>query len=223
MMKEVKPVAVETREEIFSLTGREVKLLVVKDIEALVTNPDDEDNIPYWADIWPASRIMASYIWEEMEFAGAEVLELGSGLGLPGIVAGLKGAKVTFSDYKEDALEITLYNAGKNGVKDADTYLGDWRDFRLAKKFDWILGSDILYNPRLNPFAEKILLDNLKREGSLLITHARRPSTYEALERLKAAGNFGEEVREVAITLEDDYYPNYMISLHRLQRKEKYV
>ncbi|UNC93442.1 class I SAM-dependent methyltransferase [Candidatus Contubernalis alkaliaceticus] len=222
-MKEVKPVAVETREEIFSLSGRDVRLLVVKDIEALVTNPDDEDNIPYWADIWPASRIMASYIWEEMEFQGEEVLELGAGLGLPGIVAGLKGAEVTFSDYKQDALEITLINAENNGVKGAETYLGDWRDFRLDKKFDWILASDILYNPRLNPFAEKILLANLKEKGSLLVSHARRPSTYEALERLKHLGGFQEEVREVAITLEDEYYPNYMISLHRLQRKEKHV
>lgn len=215
--------AVETREEIFSLSGRDIKLLVVKDIEALVTNPDDEDNIPYWADIWPASRIMASYIWDEMEFQGEEILELGAGLGLPGIVAGLKGAEVTFSDYKEDALEITLINAENNGVKGAKTYNGDWRDFGLDKKYDWILASDILYNPRLNPFAEKILLANLKEEGSLLVSHARRPSTYEALERLKIAGNFSEDFREVAITLEDEYYPNYMISLHRLQRKEKHV
>ncbi|RQD76135.1 MAG: methyltransferase domain-containing protein [Candidatus Syntrophonatronum acetioxidans] len=209
---------IETKEEVFYLPGREIRLLVVKDIEALVTNPDDEDNIPYWADIWPAARPMAWHIWDHMDFQGAEVMELGAGLGLPGIVAGLKGARVTFSDYKEEALEMTVVNARANGVEEVETYLGDWRDFKLDKKFDWILGSDILYNPRLNPYAEEILLTNLKEKGNLLLSHARRPVTYQALERLKDKGGFREEVKVIPVTIEDPYYPNYLVSLHHLHR-----
>ncbi len=223
--------SIETKEVIFELPAwgsmaqesgtkaREIKIMVVKDIEALVTNPDDEDNIPYWADIWPAARPMSQYIWEHIDFNGAEVMELGAGVGLPGIVAGLKGGKVTFSDYKKEALEVILFNAKANGVENVDTYLGDWRNFTMENKFDWILGSDILYNPRLNPYAEKILLDNLKEDGHLLISHARRPVTYEALERLKKAGSFKEKVNTFSVTIEDPYFPNYLISLHHLFRK----
>ncbi|PKM83540.1 MAG: methyltransferase [Firmicutes bacterium HGW-Firmicutes-13] len=210
--------SIETKEEFFQLPGREIKLLVVKDIEALVTDPDDEDQIPYWADIWPAGRAMANYIWEKINFQRAEVLELGAGLGLPGIVAALKGAKVTFSDYKDEAVQMTACNARANGLQKVDTFTGDWRDFRLEKKFDWILGSDILYNPRLNPYAEKILVSNLKADGQLLISHARRPATYEVLERLKKEGPFMDTVNLIPITIEDPYYPNYMISLHHLRR-----
>lgn len=210
--------SIETKEELFYLPGKKIKLLVVKDIEALVTDPDDEDRIPYWADIWPAGRVMADYIWDKIDFQGAEVLELGAGLGLPGIVAGLKGAKMTFSDYKDEAVEMIVYNARANGLQHIDTFTGDWRDFTLKKKFEWILGSDILYNPRLNPYAEKILLANLKTDGQLLISHACRPATYEALERLKKEGPFEERVKVIPVTIEDPYYPNYMISLHHLQR-----
>ncbi len=214
---------IETKEVIFELPPREIKIKVVKDIEALVTNPDDEDNIPYWADIWPAARPLSQYIWEHMDFTGDEVMELGAGVGLPGIVAGLKGGKVTFSDYKKEALEVILVNARANGVENVDTYLGDWRDFTMGKQFDWILGSDILYNPRLNPYAEEILLENLKEDGQLLISHARRPVTYDALERLKEAGSFKETVKTFSVTMEDPYFPNYQISLHHLFREDKNV
>lgn len=207
---------VETKEQYFYFSDQEIKMWVVKDIEALVTDPEDEDCIPYWADVWPAAGPMAQYIWEETDMKGSEVMELGAGLGLPGIVAGLRGAKVTFSDYQEEALGIILNNARANGVENAEIILGDWRAFTLTKKFDWILASEILYNPRLNPYAERILMENLKDDGQILVTHARRPATYEALERIKSKAPFWEKVKVVPVTIEDPYYPNYQVSLHHL-------
>ncbi|MDE1870779.1 MAG: methyltransferase [Candidatus Micrarchaeota archaeon] len=48
--------------------------------------------------------------------AFGKVLDLGTGTGIQGIVAALKGCEVTFSDIDEKALECARANAEQNGV-----------------------------------------------------------------------------------------------------------
>ncbi len=50
---------IETRNEVVQLPGKEVIIRVAKNFDALCTDPEDDDKIPYWADIWPAARAMA--------------------------------------------------------------------------------------------------------------------------------------------------------------------
>ena len=71
--------------------------------------------MPYWADLWPASRMLAKAILHEPWTPGTEALEIGCGLGLPGIVALSMGLKVTFSDYDACALRFAADNARLNG------------------------------------------------------------------------------------------------------------
>jgi predicted nicotinamide N-methyase len=133
---------ITTSEIGFHLPGLALSLEIVANVEDLVTDPeDDEDDgqIPYWAELWPAARGLAQYIWERIDFQGATVLELGAGLGLPGLVAALKGGLVTFSDYIEESLDIIARNARRNGIQHAAYLLADWRDFQCEKKFDWRL------------------------------------------------------------------------------------
>jgi predicted nicotinamide N-methyase len=118
---------IEKKELIISLPGRELKLYVAADIEALITDVNDEDKVPCWADVWPASYGLAYFIWETIDFSpGESVLELGAGMGLPGIVCGLKGAKLTLSDFNPTALGMAGDNARINGL-DAELLQEDWR------------------------------------------------------------------------------------------------
>src|SRR5262245_866812 len=55
--------------------------------------------VPFWADLWPGARMLAKAIQQKTWTAGTEALELGCGLGLPGIVALSRGLQVTFSDH----------------------------------------------------------------------------------------------------------------------------
>src|SRR5262249_55495885 len=43
-----------------------------------------DEYLPYWADLWPASRMLAKAILREAWTPATEALELGCGLGLPG-------------------------------------------------------------------------------------------------------------------------------------------
>ncbi len=140
-------------------------------------------------------------------------------MGLAGVVAGLKGGRVTFSDYQDDALSFALSNAQLNGVRDVRTHWGDWRNFTLNKKYDWILCSDIMYNYQLAPYVEQVLINNLRDDGQLLISHARRQATFMAVTRLIQAGPFTENAWERKITLENPYVAGYGIAFHYLKRE----
>src|SRR5688572_5483546 len=63
-----------------------------------------DEYMPYWADLWPAARMLAKVVRREPWTPGAEALEIGCGLGLPGIAALSRGLKVTFTDYDACAL-----------------------------------------------------------------------------------------------------------------------
>ncbi len=209
---------ISTRELDYVLPGLALSFEIVENVEDLVSDPEDDDKIPYWAELWPAARGLARYIWEKVNFGGATVLELGAGLGLPGLVAARKEGRVTISDYQPDALNIASRNAERNGIPIEGFKLADWRDFTLQEQFDWIIGSDVLYNPRSNPYIGRILSRNLAPHGQLLFAHPGRKATFDFLQELAAAGFKEEQQAVIPVTVDNPLLSDYRINIHHLYR-----
>src|SRR5262249_25384222 len=55
-----------------------------------------DEYMPYWTDLWPAARMLAKVIRRQKWTPATEALEIGCGLGLPGIVALSVGLRVIF-------------------------------------------------------------------------------------------------------------------------------
>ncbi|MBI2378190.1 MAG: 50S ribosomal protein L11 methyltransferase [Deltaproteobacteria bacterium] len=141
----------QTVETVVDLGSRSLKILTVRDINALVDamGPDDfgpDERLPYWATIWPSSIVLAREIISAPELVGP-VLELGAGLGVGSIAAGLRGLRVLATDYEPDALAFLAGNAERNGVR-LETSELDWRDDRQLGAFGTIIASDVLYEAR---------------------------------------------------------------------------
>jgi predicted nicotinamide N-methyase len=215
-------VNIELKRIKFTLPGREITLDVVADVEALITDLSDADKVPCWAELWPAARSLARYIWEHTRLHGQSVLEIGCGLGLPGTVCAVKCGVVTFSDYNSDAVELSLHNAAINGAV-AKGHLGDWRKFVLDDKFDWIIGSDVFYDPKLNPYVKALIEKNLKADGQVLISHQRREHTYNFVKHLKKEMGFAEIRIDKIETDEESVYHSFSISIHHLIKKLKHA
>jgi predicted nicotinamide N-methyase len=119
-------------------------------IDAATFSPDEK--MPYWAEIWPGGVSFARYLFQRppaVDLAGKDVLELGSGLGLLGITALLVGAgQVTFSDWFHEALDFCRQNAIANGQSRFETLHVDWRKPKLPRRYEVVIGSDILYELR---------------------------------------------------------------------------
>ncbi|WP_066634889.1 class I SAM-dependent methyltransferase [Desulfolucanica intricata] len=210
---------IEKKDVIVQLNGCRLTVRVVKDIEAIITDPEDEDKIPLWADIWPAARGMAKYIWDYVNFNGAETLELGAGVGLAGVAAALKDARLTVTDYNEQALALTQENLRLNGVDNAQSFLGDWRNFTLKNRYKWIIGSDVLYDPKLNYYIKDIIKTNLEPGGQLLFSHPGRKPTYDFINYLVSEG-FIEKRVEIPVQIDDPFFPYYNILVHHLEQRE---
>ena len=108
---------------------------------------EHEEFLPYWAELWPSSIALARAV-SALPLAGARVLELGCGLGLPGIVAALGGASVLATDWSPDALVFAARNAALNGVELGTARLS-WAAPELpAGPFQLVLAADVLYERR---------------------------------------------------------------------------
>lgn len=208
----------KTRKIEIRLLNIVLPFLVADDLESLVDDPADPDQTPCWAEVWPAAHGLAQYLWQGGSLNGKTVLELGAGAGLPGLVAALKGACVTFSDFQPPALELCARNARLHRLKNCKFELQDWRCFNLAGQFDLVLGSDIAYEPRLLPALRRVLLKVVKPAGKLILSHALRPVTEQFIKELVFAGPYHERQFELPVTVEDPIRPHHRIKLHVLTK-----
>jgi predicted nicotinamide N-methyase len=138
-------VVVEGREFFVSRPSQSDRLL---DLPAVHEAFKQDEYMPYWADLWPAARMLAKTILRENWSPGLETLEIGCGLGLPGIVALAAGLKVTFSDYDPCALRFAADNARLNGFDDFRTMLLDWRHPPADLRAPILLAADLVYEVR---------------------------------------------------------------------------
>jgi predicted nicotinamide N-methyase len=138
--------------------------VVIDDREFVIDRPSDSDRLldhpairaafaadeymPYWVDLWPAARMLAKIILREPLTPGVEALEIGCGLGLPGIAALARGLHVTFSDYDATALRFAADNARANGFTDFALRQIDWRDPPGDLRVPVVLASDLIYELR---------------------------------------------------------------------------
>src|ERR1700728_4247990 len=122
-----------------------VELLRPRNSDDLISEADfvRDDRLPYWADLWPSSRILADYLLQtervpdhlrprtrpfgaadqvqpaiaqsvtRREPVAPSLLELGCGLGLVTMAAMRAGYDVLATDYYEDALRFTRANAAR--------------------------------------------------------------------------------------------------------------
>jgi predicted nicotinamide N-methyase len=173
--------------------GLTVELLRVADVDTLLDRLPkvqyrSDERLPYWADLWPSSLALAQYVWDVVDVQGLDVLELGCGLGLAGVVACRKGASVTFTDYEADALAFTRYNALHNSCLGAVIRHLDWHTPTLSHVYTMVLASDVFYE-RVNfrPLLH-ILQVALAPGGNFILAEPNRPIARDFFRMLRDHG-----------------------------------
>ena len=180
---------------VLQLDLHSVNISRIKDIDKLFVHLLKKENqtldiqderMPYWSDIWPSAIALSKYIDENPKIVQRKkVLELGCGLGMPGIVAAMNGAVVTMTDYLPEALMFAKSNWEKNLDIPFNGQLLDWRNSDKIEKADVILASDVAYESRSFEPLKTAFKNLLKPGGVLLLTEPNRKFTSPFIELLK--------------------------------------
>ena len=105
----------------------------------------EDGRLPYWADLWPSARVLASHV-ATLVGADRHLLELGCGSGLVSTAAVLAGFHVTATDYYLDACAFARLNAWRATGDVIDTRMLDWRHLSAdLGTWEVVVASDVLY------------------------------------------------------------------------------
>lgn len=209
----------DTLEEIFTIAGRDLILVRPRNADDLITEEDyvKDERLPYWADIWPSSMMLAERLLEE-NGEGRTLIELGCGSGLCACAAALSGFNVLATDYYDDALRFTELNTGINAKQSVRTRHVDWSAMPDdVGTFDVVVAADVMYEPRY-PAMVAAAIDRLMAPGGqALIADPGRIAFPDFVTECATRG--------LAITNEDvrpfrSGEIEQTIRIHRIQRRD---
>jgi predicted nicotinamide N-methyase len=169
------------------LPDRILTLLAAEKADDLITGATDPDDLPFWAEIWPAGKALARYLYAGPLPRGP-VLEMGAGVGVVGLALALRGATVVQTDRMVDALRAARVNAERCNVLDRIfPVAADWRRWSLAQRFTLAVGGDITYDRSFHDALLNALRRSLLPGGTVLLADPGRPSGEQFAQRLRAA------------------------------------
>ena len=172
-----------------AIGGDAIALWQVADLErhvdrAALLAGDDPAEPPYWAHLWSGARVLASLLPP----SAGRVLDLGCGLGLAGLVAARRGARVVFVDREARALAFVRASAATNALEPIGTVAADFVALPLGARFDVVLAAEVLYDRGAFAPLAATIARHLAPGGSALIADAQRIDTRAFYDEASAAG-----------------------------------
>ncbi|MGZ3697944.1 MAG: class I SAM-dependent methyltransferase [Bdellovibrionota bacterium] len=156
-----------------------------------------EELCPYFGVIWPSARALALEIdrLPEREIRARSLLEVGCGLALPSLLAGLRGAEVTASDFHPEVPEFLTRNQRLNEIQKLRYVHSDWQNSgQISERFDWVIGSDILYERQHPPIVARAIAERLAPGGRAIVTDPGRPYLQQFVTEMEERG-FSTQLR----------------------------
>lgn len=138
----------------FEALGRTWHLERAASMESLwetMTQFDDEDErLPYWAELWPSSLALAEWLSQHKEqLKDQHCLDIGCGIGYTALVGSMLGALVKAMDYELPALTYAQKNALHNALPQPEWLLMDWRKPALRRhSIAYAWAGDVMYEKR---------------------------------------------------------------------------
>jgi len=142
--------------------------------------PDEQLHLPYWAQLWDSSAGLASFLARSqaaslLSVRDKSVLDLGCGMGLAGTAAAALGATVTFADMETPALLFAALNS-LPWRRRVHLRRLNWRSESLNRRFQMILGADILYEKAQWPHLDAFWVRHLDAAGIVVLAEPGRQS-----------------------------------------------
>jgi len=152
-------------------------ILSVADLEPLLAGKDpfqDIQDFPFWARLWEAAIVLADLMVTMPAKPGQSLLELGAGLGAPGLFAASRGYRVTASDYEPHIMDFIKVSAAANQLSGITFQLLDWLKPPALPRYDTIIGAEILFREEFFQPLLTIFKRFLAPDGTIFLAHDQR-------------------------------------------------
>lgn len=181
------------------IQGRTFNLHVPRSIDEFIDQQNPLANFPLWAKIWEGSWVLADEIARMPVAAEKGFIEIGSGVGLVGVVGDVFGHRFTVTEYDRHALAFIRANAHENGCTRLDAYRLDWNEPALNRRYDYVVGSEVVYNEKdfeplrrlfrslLKPGGQIILAMGIRKCGGAFLQHLQDEYRIEARKKVLQA------------------------------------
>ena len=209
--------------------GLTLDILQIADMEAyidyLAETTRERLELPFWAKIWPASVILGYYLGTLPPEKPLDMLELGAGVGLCGLAAASRGHKVLITDNHPDALLFSRINILRNNLQEhASVQAADFTSDRLSRRFNCILGAEVLYQEDTYPQLVRFLTEHLGTspddEIILSASNARKsPSFFQRAQETFQLSHKTLECRDKAAADSTDQ-ESHRISIYRMKARQ---
>lgn len=151
-----------------------LQLLKITDLEQILEGKDplkDVSTFPFWIRLWEAAIVLSEFVAGLPCEKGASMLELGAGLGAPGLTAAAAGFEVTLSDYEELILDFERINAAASHLDTVRFAMLDWLNPPAMEQYDVIIGAEILFREEFFQPLLNVLRRALKPNGVIYLAH----------------------------------------------------
>jgi predicted nicotinamide N-methyase len=162
------------------IRSRRFSFFVPRSLDPFIDHDDVFHGFPLWAKIWEASLVLAEHMAALKPDPHRHILEIGSGIGLVGIVASSFGHRVTLTESNAHALNFARANALRNlSPSDPEPKIRelDWNHPRLEGTFDTIAASEVVYSERDYEPLFKLFSHYLKEGGEIVLAEGLRKSS----------------------------------------------
>jgi predicted nicotinamide N-methyase len=150
---------------------------------------------PIFGLLWPSGRVLA-HAMLTYEFGGKRILELGCGLALASLVVHRRGGDITASDCHPLAAGFLLENLSLNQLPAMKYQTGNWsRANPLLKRFDLIIGSDVLYDRGQPEVLSQFIALHAQPDAEVLIVDPDRGNRVSFNRKMDALGYAHTETR----------------------------
>lgn len=145
--------------------------------------------MPYWAAVWESATAVGQHLSKRPHLLRGEVLDLGCGMGLAGMFALALDPSICVHlvDIDRDALLLARLNT-LPWLDRSTVDRVDWSVDQLGRRFDFVIGSDVLYERPQWDNIEPFLRAHLAPGGTVLLGEPNRPKADEFPEWISARG-----------------------------------
>jgi predicted nicotinamide N-methyase len=134
-----------------------------------------DERLPYWADLWPASKALSRWLIDHPPARDGRIIELGCGMGLPSLVLKSLGMNVLATDWEPNALASVCVNVEHNSLAQIPVATLDWRNASPGlEPFELAMGADLMYEQRNAISLADLLPRLLKPSGRFILADPGR-------------------------------------------------